>query len=435
MKNLQRIKRAWCMYDWANSTYLLVITSTIFPIYFNGVTRSFFGGETVLFFGSEMTNTVLYSYSVSAAFLIVALISPFLSGVADSGGMRLFFLKCFTFLGSAATFSLFWFRGNNVEYGIIMSVLAGIGYSGSLVFYNAFLPEITSKDQYDQLSAKGYAYGYVGSVILLLISFLIIEFYEGFGFEEKSAAVRLSFLMVGVWWFSFAQYSFYHLPKDRPVSINGTGWLRRGNIEVVKVFRWVRGVSVMKMYLFAFFFYSTGVQAVMHLAASFGEKELGLEAGKLIITITIIQLVAIVGAFLFAAISKRYNNGISILMMLVIWVGVCLFAYQMQEAKEFYALAVVVGLVMGGIQSMSRSTFSKLIPENSIDNTSFFSFYDVVEKLSIVFGTFSFGFIESMTGSMRDSTLVLACYFVIGILLLWFSGMLRNQIYHRHAQD
>ncbi|SHJ68862.1 MFS transporter, UMF1 family [Reichenbachiella agariperforans] len=417
------------MYDWANSSYLLVITSTIFPIYFNSITRSVFGGEQVMFFGHQMTNTVLYSYSVSAAFLIVAIISPLLSGIADSGGRRLMFLKIFTAIGSIATFSLYWFRGYNVEYGIIMSVLAGVGYSGSLVFYNAFLPEITTKDKYDKLSARGYAYGYIGSVILLVISFGIIMSYESFGFVEKSSAVRVSFLMVGVWWMVFAQYSFYHLPSDDKSAKNEQSWFKRGNQEIMKVYRWVKDMPSIKMYLIAFFFYSTGVQAVMHLAASFGEKELRLEANKLIITIVIIQIVAILGAYVFAAVSKRFNNGISILIMLVIWVGVCLFAYQTQTALEFYGLAFVVGLVMGGIQSISRSTFSKLIPENSIDNTSFFSFYDVVEKLSIVFGTFSFGFVEYLTGSMRNSTLVLVFYFVIGIALLSFSGFLKKKIY------
>ncbi|UXP30860.1 MFS transporter [Reichenbachiella agarivorans] len=429
MEESKKIKHAWCMYDWANSSYLLVITSTLFPIYFNGVTRSVFGGEKVIFFGSEITNTVLYSYSVATAFLMVALISPLLSGVADSGGRRLFFLKLFTFLGSVSTFSLFWFRGANIEFGIIMSVLAGIGYSGSLVFYNAFLPELTTIDKYDKLSARGYAYGYVGSVILLLISFLLIQFHQGLGLHEKSTAVRISFLLVGIWWFSFAQYSFFHLPKDHVKNTIDKKWLMRGNQEILKVLNWVKGIKVMKTYLVAFFFYSTGVQAVMHLAASFGEKELHLEAGQLIITITIIQLVAIIGAYMFAAVSKKYNNGISIFIMLLIWVGICLFAYQMHTATEFYGLAFVVGLVMGGIQSMSRSTFTKLIPANSIDNTSFFSFYDVVEKLSIVFGTFSFGFVEYMTGSMRNSTLVLAVYFLIGIVLLHWSGMLKRRNY------
>lgn len=430
MNNSKNIQRAWCMYDWANSSYLLVITSTLFPIYFNGVTRSFFQSEEVVFFGLQITNTVLYSYSVATAFLIVAVLSPILSGIADSGGNRLMFLKLFTFIGSASTFSLFWFKGHNVEFGIIMSVLAGVGYSGSLVFYNAFLPEITTNDQYDQLSAKGYAFGYVGSLILLLISFALIKNFGAVGLKNEGSAVRIAFMMVGVWWFGFAQYSFYHLPKNVEISKEKSkAWLTDGLIEIVKVFQLIRQMPNTKIYLMAFFFYSTGVQAVMHLAASFGEKELKLESGKLIATIMIIQVVAIAGAYGFSYMSKKYNNGISILCMLILWVGVCLFAYQTTQEFEFYGLAFVVGLVMGGIQSMSRSTFSKLIPENTHDNTSFFSFYDVVEKLSIVFGTFSFGFVESMTGSMRNSTLILALYFIVGILLFAFSRLLKSSTF------
>lgn len=433
MNNLKKIRHAWCMYDWANSSYLLVISSTIFPIYYNGVTRSAFDGDTVRFFGFEMVNSVLYSYSVAAAFLMVALLSPILSGIADYGGRRRLFLKFFTYLGACSTLLLFFFTGRNVEYGILFSILAGIGYSGSLVFYNAFLPEITTADEFDHLSAKGYAYGYTGSVLLLGVSFLIISFHGSLGIAVKTDAVRLSFLLVGVWWLGFASYSFYYLPTGGTVSRNNEHILVKGFTELSKVFASLKELAKMKKYLLAFFFYSTGVQTVMHLAAIFGEKELKLDALKLIVTITIIQLVAILGAYLFAAISRRYNNGISILIMLVVWLGICVFAYLVQNEYQFYGLAFVVGVVMGGIQSMSRSTFSKLIPQNSIDNTSYFSFYDVVEKLSIVLGTFSFGFIESLTGSMRNSTLVLMGFFVIGMAILLVSGITRNSTYTKTA--
>ena len=425
MDQIKKVQRAWCMYDWANSAYLLVISSTLFPIYFNGVTRSAFQSETVQFFGREITNTVLYSYGVSAAFLIVAFISPWLSGMADYGGKKKFFLKFFTYIGSISTAGLFWFRGDNVEYGIICSVLAGVGYSGSLVFYNSYLPDITSESEYDQLSAKGYAYGYIGSVLLLLISFAMIILHKKLGFDAESEVVRLSFLLVGIWWLGFAQYSFYFLPNNNDRQKKDDNLFLKGIKELNIVFHSLKDLRMMKVYLLAFFFYSAGVQTVMHLAAIFGEKELRLEATKLIVTITIIQLVAIAGAYLFAAISKRYNNGISILSMLVIWIGICGYAYLLRTEYQFYALAVVVGLVMGGIQSMSRSTFSKLIPQNSVDNTSYFSFYDVVEKFSIVVGTFSFGIIEQLTGSMRNSTIALMLFFVIGVGLLLYSKIHR----------
>ncbi len=414
------------MYDWANSAYLLVISSTIFPIYYNGITRRVFGGDEVTFFGFQIENTVLYSYAISFSFLVSAALSPLLSGVADYGGKRKFFLKVFTYLGSFSTLSLFWFKGDNIEFGIIMSVFAAIGYSGSLVFYNAFLPEITSEENYNMLSAKGYALGYIGSVLLLLASFILIEMYQTFGFEEKTSAVRLSFLFVGVWWLGFAQFAFRRLPENNTTHSNEVGLLRKGAKEVVKVFDSLKHSKVLKRYLMAFFFYSMGVQTIMHLATIFGEKELGLSAAKLIVTIIVLQLVAIGGAYLFSKLSKRYNDGVSILLMLIIWIGICVFSYVVKTEYEFYALAVLVGIVMGGIQSMSRSTYSKLIPENSIDNTSYFSFYDVLEKSSIVLGTFSFGFIEYISGSMRNSTLVLTVFFIVGVFLLVRSGIHRK---------
>ena len=435
MQNLKKIKHAWCMYDWANSSYLLVISSTIFPIYYNGVTRSAFGGEVVRFFGTEITNTVLYSYSISVAFLLVALLSPVLSGIADYGGRRKFFLKFFTYLGAISTISLYWFTGDNIEYGICISILAGVGYSGSLVFYNAFLPEITKHSDYDKLSAKGYAYGYIGSVLLLIISFIVISFYQKLGFDVKTDAVRFSFLLVGFWWLGFAQYSFAHLPIGNSGNNTDERLLTKGVKEIGLVFRMLSELKTMKLFLLAFFLYSTGVQTVMHLAAIFGEKELKLEALKLIVTVTIIQIVAILGAYLFAAISKRYNNGISILFMLIIWIGVCIYAYLVQNEYQFYGLAFVVGVVMGGIQSMSRSTFSKLIPNQSIDNTSYFSFYDVIEKLSIVVGTFSFGFVEYLTGSMRNGTLALMVFFILGVLVLLISGATKNITYANGSHD
>lgn len=418
-----KIINAWCLYDWANSVYLLVITSTIFPVYFNGVSKAAFNSDKVYFFGYEIINTVLYSYSISISFLIVAALSPLLSGIADSSGRKKYFLKFFTYLGSVSSVLLFGFDGHNIEFGIICSVLASIGYSGSLVFYNAYLPEITSSENYDAVSARGYSFGYIGSVLLLVVSLLCIENFEIIGFATELQAVKLSFLLVGIWWFGFAQISFHYLPKDQYKGSEFIKTISKGYQEIAKVWNELKGLRVMKYYLASFFFYSAGVQTVMFLAATFGDKELKMESSKLIATVLVIQLVAILGAYVFAWVSKKYSNKVSIMSMLIIWIGVCVFAYLLHTENQFYVLASIVGLIMGGIQSMSRSTFSKLIPSGSVDNTSFFSFYDVTEKLSIVLGTFSYGLIEQLTGSMRNSTLVLGSFFIVGIGLLMLSGL------------
>lgn len=422
-KTSSKIINAWCLYDWANSVYLLVITSTIFPVYFNGVSKAAFNSDRIVFFGHEIINTVLYSYSISISFLIVAALSPLLSGIADSSGRKKYFLKFFTYLGSFSSALLFAFDGHNIEFGIICSVLASIGYSGSLVFYNAYLPEITSAKNYDAVSARGYSFGYIGSVLLLIVSLLCIENFEILGFSSELQAVKLSFLLVGIWWFGFAQISFYYLPKDNYKESELAKTISKGYQEIAKVWNQLKELKVMKYYLASFFFYSAGVQTVMFLAATFGDKELKMESSKLIATVLVIQLVAILGAYVFAWISKKYNNKASIMSMLIIWIGVCVYAYLLHTENQFYLLASIVGLIMGGIQSMSRSTFSKLIPVGSVDNTSFFSFYDVTEKLSIVIGTFSYGLIEQLTGSMRNSTLVLGSFFIVGIGLLMLSGL------------
>ena len=422
MVNQKKQINGWAMYDWANSVYSLVITSTIFPIYFNNVTSTD-DSDVVTFFGIEVINTVLYSYSLSASFLIIAFLSPLLSGIADYGGKKLTFLKFFAYLGSISCVLLYFFDGSSVEYGIILAALASIGYAGSIVFYNAYLPEITTPDRFDFVSAKGFALGYIGSVLLLIINLAMISSPETFGLADAGQASRISFLMVGVWWAGFAQITFARLPNN-PHGRKPTGsLLKKGYREIRKVFQSLKELNTMKRVLLSFFFYSMGVQTTMYLAASFGDKELKLSGDQLILTVLIIQLVAIIGSYLFAYVSKLKGNKLSLQAMILIWIAICFLAYFVYTPTEFYTLAFFVGMVMGGIQSLSRSTFSKLIPATTIDNTSYFSFFDVTEKLAIVIGTFSYGVIEQLTGSMRNSTVALGSFFVLGFIFLWLTKM------------
>ncbi|NVK48215.1 MAG: MFS transporter [Cyclobacteriaceae bacterium] len=414
-KNKKKVQNAWAMYDWANSVYSLVITSTIFPVYYNSVTKGMDGSEMVSFFGFEIINTVLYSYSISFSFLIIALVSPLLSGIADTSGKKLEFMKFFAYLGSIACIGLYFFDGNNLEWGILCSVTASIGYAGSIVFYNAFLPEISKEEEYDLLSAKGFALGYIGSVILLVLNLAMIQMPGVFGIPEGGMAARLSFLITGIWWAGFSQIPFRVLPKNPYNKKLKRELLFHGYQEIRKVLGQIKTMPVMNKFLASFFFYSMGVQTVMYLAATFGDKELGLPGAQLIMTILIIQFVAIIGSYLFAFISKKYGNKASLVIMVLVWTMICGAAYYVYNVYEFFALAFVVGLVMGGIQSLSRSTFSKLIPESTTDHASFFSFYDVTEKIAIVLGTFSYGVIEQVTGSMRNSALSLGIFFLVGL--------------------
>lgn len=428
LKNKKKVQNAWAMYDWANSVYSLVITSTIFPVYYNSVTKGIDGSDLVSFFGLEIVNTVLYSYSISFSFLVIALVSPLLSGMADTSGKKLEFMKFFAYLGSLACVGLFFFDDSNVEFGILCSITASIGYAGSIVFYNAYLPEISEEKEYDLLSAKGFALGYIGSVILLVLNLVMIQMSDLFGIPDGGMAARLSFLITGLWWAGFSQIPFRILPKNPYNKKIQKELLFHGYQEIRKVFKEVQSIKVMNRFLASFFFYSMGVQTVMYLAASFGDKELGLPGDQLILTILIIQFVGIIGSYFFAYLSKKCGNKLSLVIMVLIWTGICGAAYYVYTVYEFYALAFVVGLVMGGIQSLSRSTFSKLIPKSTTEHASFFSFYDVTEKLAIVIGTFSYGVIEQLTGSMRNSALTLGIFFLVGLGFLMLVSIPKNQL-------
>ena len=427
--NSKKVINGWCMYDWANSVYSLVITTAIFPIYYNSVTTNIGGSDIVSFFGIDIVNSILYSYSLSFSFLILTFIQPVLSGIADFTQKKKLFLKIFMYLGSFSCISLYFFNGNNVEYGIIFSMLASLGFSGSLVFYNAFLPEIVSSKYFDKISARGYSFGYIGSVILLIISLIIITFYEFFGFNNNSDATRFTFLLVGIWWIGFSQITFNNLNENSSKIKITKDIIFYGMRELKKVWVILKRYNNIKLYLFAFFYYSMGVQTIMLLASYFGDKELGLDQNKLIMTVLIIQLIAIIGAYLFAEISKIKGNKYSLILMNIIWILICIWAYNVHKEIQFYFLAACVGMVMGGIQSLSRSTFAKLIPIEIGDNASFFNFYGITYNISVVLGTFSYGYIEQITGSMRSSIIALAFFFLIGLIILSFVKIESNKFH------
>lgn len=412
--NDKRIINGWAFYDWANSSYSLVISSAIFPAYFLEVTT-----PTIQLGGLQISNSTFYAYSISLAYLIIAAVNPLLSGIADAGGRRKMFLRFFTILGSFCCATLFFFQGmTQLWLGTVAFMLATIGFTGSLVFYDAYLPEIVTEDRLDKTSAKGYSYGYIGSVILLLLNLMIILKPEWFGIPEASTlAVRLGFIMVGLWWFGFAQITFHRLPGDQDFTAR-TAMFKQGYLQIMEVWNKLNNLPDLKRFLAAYFFYSAGVQTVLYLAATFAKNELNFASFELILIILILQVVAIGGAYLFAQVSAWRGNKWTLMLMLFIWTLICGLAYGVQGKLQFYLIAGLVGLVMGGIQALSRSTYSKLIEDYKHDITSFFSFYDVVTKIAIIVGTFSFGFAEYLTGSMRGSVLVLAFYFVFGILIL-----------------
>jgi UMF1 family MFS transporter len=421
-KNNKKVINAWCSYDIANSAYNLIITTAIFPIYYQKVTNIAFKGDIIQFHGHKIINSALYVYAIASAYLVIIFLSPLLSGIADYGGYRKRFMQTFTLLGSISCFLMYWFHGSNIDYGLILVALAVVGYAGSLVFYNSFLPIIATPEHHDKISAKGFSWGYAGSMILLIFNLVTIFYFNFFRIGQLNA-IKLSFLEVGIWWFCISQIAFYYL-KDYPGKDKiKSKILTRGFKEISKVFSQIRHQQTIKFFLLSFFFFSTGVQTVILVATLFGSQELGISGTKLIITIIIIQILGIVGSSLFAEVSTRKGNKFSISLMLIIWITVCIVAYFIRTEIEFFTLAAAVGLVMGGIQSQARSTYSKLIPLDSTDTASFFSFYDITEKIAIVIGMFCFGFINQLTGSMRNSTLSLAVFFIIALFVLLFSKL------------
>ncbi len=416
-KGDKKIIRAWTFYDLANSVYPLVITTAIFPMFYEYQTSHDADGnltnDLVEFLGGSFRNTQLYSYVISVSFIIVSIISPLLSGLADYSDSKKSFLKFFCYLGSLSCASLFFFDVNHLELSMIPVLLASVGFWGSLVFYNAYLPEIAHAEDHDKISARGYSLGYVGSSVLLILNLVAIM---GFDMPAKYA-----FLSVAVWWIGFSQYTYAYLPNasysDKPKENKFT----KGFKELKKVWGELKELTTLKRYLGSFFVYSMGVQTVMIMATLFAAKEINWEGDGaktgLIVSVLIIQFIAIGGAYLFSWISSKIGNIASLSITLFIWVFICVGAYFIHEPIEFYVIAASVGLVMGGIQSLSRSTYSKLLPQTK-DHASFFSFYDVLEKLAIVIGTFAYGFIEGWTGSMRNSIFALGAFFIVGFVLL-----------------
>lgn len=405
------------MYDWSNSVYQLTIGSTIFPIYYNAVTRN--GDDyTVNFFGYTEINTVLYSWSIAVSYLFIALVSPFLSSLADYTGRRKAFMKAFTWIGALSCGFLFFFNKNTVELGLIAFTLATIGYGGSLVFYNSFLPVIAEHKDQDIISARGYSMGYLGGVILLVINLIFVLYPSAFGITDDSFPPRLAFLTVFIWWIGFSQITFSRLPKYTfGKRVKGESPILKGYIELRKVFRQVIQMKQLKIYLIGFFFMTMGLLTVMFMAATYGTKELGLNDNILIPTILLIQLIGMFGAWLFARISGKVGNIRALIYSIIIWIIVIVSVFFVKSAAGFIVVACFVGVVMGGTQALARSTYSKMLPETK-DHTSFFSFYDVMEKLATVGGTFSFGIIESITGSMRYSVLAITVFFIIGLIFM-----------------
>jgi UMF1 family MFS transporter len=427
-KNNKKTIWAWCMFDWANQSYNMVITSTIFPAYYVFYTtfQNTHNGM-VTFFGHPFVNTVLLTYALGTSYMIIVILLPILTSIADYRGNKKRYLQFFTWLGALSCAGLFWFKPVAVgvpplEIPLILYGLACIGYCGGFVFYNSYLPQIATDDQMDNVSAKGFMYGYAGSLVMQLLCLVVIEQPKWFGLAESNSnpiAERISFLLIFFWWMGFSIIPFRLLPKGEPsVKKQNYNVLTGGFKELARVFAKVRQMPLLKRFLSSFFFYSVGVQTIMLVAANFASKELHMPDDTLIEIILSIQIVGIIGAWLTSKVSNKIGNVKTLVGLVSIWTVLCLLVYFIATTLQFFMAAIVVGAVMGGVQSISRSTYSKYLPPNIPDTASFFSFYDVTEKFAIVVGLFCFGAVEEWTGKMRNSALALDCFFAVGLILM-----------------
>lgn len=425
IKGNKKIIRAWILYDWSNSAYQLTVLSVVFPVFYEKITSSE-GNNIVSFFGYEIINSVLYSWAIAISYFIVAICSPLLSAIADITGRRRGFMRFFTLIGIISCGLLYFFDTANIELGIISFIMATVGYTGSLVFYNSFLPVIARTEDQDRISANGFAMGYLGAVILLLFNLAMIMQPESFGIVDRSLPARISFVTVSIWWFCFSSVTFIYLPKYTfGNKEKSKKFLFNGYSELRKVFDQIMKMRNLQLFLMAYLFMIMGVLNVMFMSAIYGKKALNLDDKVLIPTILIIQLLGMAGAWIFVKISKKNGNIRSLIFSTAGWIIVVFGAYKITDALGFVIVAFFVGLVMGGSQAIARSTYSKMLPENTHDHTSFFSFFDVMEKLATVGGTFSFGIIEAITGNLRYSVLGVMFFFCISLIFLLF--LFRNQ--------
>jgi UMF1 family MFS transporter len=426
-KGSKKLLNAWAFYDWANSVYTLTIASAVFPIFYEALFSE--RNHYIDVFGLHLKNSALISFVTAFAFLLVAFISPLLSGIADYVGDKKSFMKFFCYLGALSCMGLYWFNLENIYFGLAFYFLGLIGYWGSLVFYNSYLPDIAYVEQQDKISAKGYSLGYIGSVILLIINLAMIMKPKLFGIsgtdgEAAMKAMRYSFVMVGVWWVLFSQYTYYFLPKGNKNTNSKVTHhvVLNGFKELKKVWFLLKENIALKRYLGGFFVSSMAVQTVMLVATYFGAQEIAWSSKAesttgLIICILIIQLVAVLGAVLTSRASEKFGNIPTLIFINCIWAVFCALAFFITLPIHFYVMAGIAGLVMGGIQALSRSTYSKLLPETQ-DTASFFSFYDVAEKIGIVIGMLVYGIIDQITGSPRLAIVFLGVFFVIAVILL-----------------
>lgn len=407
-----KAKFGWCLYDWANSAFATVILAAVLPVYFASLVPE--RGADVFWSAQPVPATALWGYIVALSMAMVAIIAPGIGNLSDRRGWRLRLLIISCLLGSFATCGLFFTGANQYILAAILFILGNIGFASGNVFYNAYLPDLAKGHEADRLSAHGFALGYIGGGLMLLIVFVMIQQHAFLGLQDKGEATRLGFLLTGIWWFGFALPSFNWL-KDVPATVQSGHTLRtlRDYMRILADLRRYRDLS---RFLVAFLLYNDGIQTIIAVSAIFAREELGLETGTILGCFLMIQFVAMPGALLFSRLAGRFNTKQAVMVSLILFAMITVYASIMTSATEFWVLGFAVAIVLGGSQALSRSLFSSLVPKHR--NAEFFGFYAVSSKFASIFGPLTFALLIDVTGSNRVAILALVAFFIVGIALL-----------------
>ena len=411
------------MYDWANSAYMTTVAVAVLPLYFAQV---IVGEHGVKLFGTVYSSQTLWAFMISFAALWAFFCAPVLGAIADFSSSKKKFLMLFCYTGSLFTLLLFFCGSGDVWRTIVFFIIAQIGFVGGNVFYDAFLPQISSNDTIDWISGKGFAYGYIGGGIQFALSLLLITCHDFFGLSYH-LAVRAALAMAGLWWAGFSVITFIKL-KEAPSNARlpeayrsmpqPLAYLKIGIVRTITTARKVRKFKHLLIFLIAFMIYNDGIQTVISMATIYGKDELKFPDRVLMATLLIIQFIAFFGALIFSKIAEITSAKKALMITLLMWSFVCVYAYLMTEAREFFILGIIVGLAMGGSQALSRSLYGSMIPAEA--SAEFYGFYSVFSKFSAIWGPAIFGIIKQVSGSSRNSIVSLIVFFIVGLIMLMF---------------
>jgi UMF1 family MFS transporter len=406
----------WCMYDWANSAFATTILAAVLPIYFVSIVPEGGVDISILGFTFHAFATPLWSFSITIAMVIVALSAPVLGAIADYSRAKRQFLIFYTYLGAVFTALLVTVGYGDYLRASLFFIIALIGFAGGMVFYNAFLPEIAPEGEREYVSGKGFAFGYLGGGILLLLNLLMIEKHGWFGIPDAAWGARLSFLTVGVWWGLFAIPTFRFVRDRKDKVAAKVRYIRHGFKTLADTFRKMRRFTELVKFLISFLIYNDGVQTVIVMAAIFGREELGFEASTLIGCLLMVQIIGFPAALFMGRLAQWIGEKRTIYLCLIVYCIIVIYGFFMSQPWEFWVLGFLVGLVQGGSQAISRSLYSSLLPVGH--SAEFFGFFAIANRFASIFGPLIFGLVAVLTGSIRNSILAIIVFFIVGFLIL-----------------